>query len=129
MAKSSKKIQEENILSSDRKSTPSKKQLQRSFESQLSDIQSEMPIANRLLSRIIHNPVVERLSDFISKTLASPNSLLFGSISAFIGVGGTYLVAIYYGYDLSGLEALVAFIIGWLFGILYDLFRSPGSNL
>lgn len=128
MAKSSKKIQEEYTLTSGRRNIPSKKQLQRSFVGQLNDIQSQMPVMNRLFSRIIHSPVVEGLSDFIGKTLASPNALLFGSISALIGVGGTYLVAIYYGYELSGLEALIAFTIGWLVGILYDLLKPRISS-
>lgn len=128
MAKLLKNIQDKNTLTRGRKNIPSKKQLQTSFDKQLNDIQAQMPVMNRLLSKIIHNPAVEGLIDFISKTLARPNALLFGSISAFIGVGGTYLVAIYYGYELSGLETLVAFIIGWFIGILYDLLKPRGSN-
>lgn len=123
MAKLSKNVQDNNTLTRGRKNIPSKKQLQTSFDNQLNDLQSQMPVMNRLLSKIIHNPTVEGLSDFISKTLARPNALLFGSISAFIGVSGTYLVAIYYGYELSGLETLVAFIIGWFIGVLYDLLK------
>jgi hypothetical protein len=128
MAKLLKNIHDKNTLTRGRKNIPSKKQLQTSFDKQLNDIQAQMPVMDRLLSKIIHNPAVEGLSDFISKTLARPNALLFGSISAFIGVSGTYLVAIYYGYELSGLETLLAFIIGWFIGVLYDLLKPRSSN-
>lgn len=103
-----------------RRGAPSKKQLQETFNAEMKNIYAEMSTTNRIISRVIHNPLIEKTTDFIGTTLARPNAMLSGSIAAFASITIIYLVARHYGYRLSGFETIAAFIIGWAIGILYD---------
>lgn len=94
-----------------------------SFNRTMRQIQSEMPAGARAFSKIIHNPVVERTSDVVGATLARPHAILSGSLFACLAVLGLYLMARYYGFALAGSETIVAFLIGWVCGIIFDFLR------
>jgi hypothetical protein len=106
-----------------RRGTISKKEKTASFKRHMKQVQAEMPLAQRGFSKLIHNPVVEKTSEFVGATVARPNAILSGAVVAFILVLGVYLVAKNLGYVLSGFETIGAFIVGWILGILYDYFR------
>ncbi len=100
-----------------------KKQKNESFKKQINHVQSEMPIISRSFSKIIHNPIIEKSSEVIGSTVARPNALLAGSIFSFTLTLGVYWLAKNIGYTLSGFETILAFVIGWTLGIVYDYFR------
>lgn len=104
-----------------RSGAPSKKQLRASFNNQMKNVRAEMSPANRIFSKFIHAPFIEKTSTVIGSTIARPNAMLAGSIAAFLCIAVLYFIAHHYGYQLSGFETIGAFIIGWLSGILYDL--------
>lgn len=101
----------------------SKKQKNDSFNLTMKRVQSEMPTTQRLFSKIIHNKTVEKTSEVIGNTVARPNSILSGSISAFLVTLLTYYVAKTIGYRLSGSETMVAFIAGWILGLIFDYLK------
>ena len=101
----------------------SKHKKDESYAEIMNDTRSQMPPANRAFSKVIHNRAVEVTSEAVGSTLARPNAVLTGSVSAFIVVLAVYLVARHYGYPLSGSETLISFAAGWLLGILFDFFR------
>jgi hypothetical protein len=103
-----------------RRSAPSKKQLKKSFDTEIKRVQAEMSPGSRLVSKIMHLGPVDKASDAVSSTLARPNALLSGSVAAFISITILYFIARYYGYRLSGFETIAAFSVGWILGILYD---------
>jgi len=86
-------------------------------------VQSELPASSRMYSNIIHNKVIEKMSDIVGNTIARPNAILLGAVVAFVLTLLTYTVAKTIGYALSGFETIAAFIIGWLIGIIYDYLR------
>lgn len=98
-------------------------QKQATYKHTMKHVQSEMNPAARTFSKVIHTPVVEKASDALGSTVARPNALLAGSMSAFILVTIVYMVARYYGYPLSGFESIGAFIVGWIIGLIYDYAR------
>lgn len=100
------------------------KEKKTTYKRTMKQIQSEMSPPARAFSKIIHTPVIEKASDAIGGTVARPNALLAGSMSAFILVTFVYLVARHYGYPLSGFETIAAFIFGWVLGITYDYLRA-----
>ena len=100
----------------------SKKQLNSSFDNQMNYTRAQMRPASRVFSKFIHAKPIEKASDVIGGTVARPNALLSGSVSAFLVITLLYLAAKHYGFQLSGFETIGAFIIGWLVGILYDYF-------
>lgn len=99
-----------------------KKQLDNSFASQMTHTRAQMGLASRTFSKFIHAKPIEKVSDAVGSTIARPNALLSGSITAFLAVTILYLTAKHYGFQLSGFETIGAFIVGWILGILYDYF-------
>ena len=106
-----------------RRGSISKKQKDDSFKRQMKEIQAKQPPVNRVFSKVIHNKVVEKTSDFVGSTVARPNAILSGAVTAFLLTLVVYVTAKIIGYQLSGFETIAAFIIGWVIGIVYDYLK------
>jgi hypothetical protein len=107
-----------------RQKSISKKERDASYKKIMNDISQEMSPAERVFSKFIHSPAVEKTSDVLGKTVARPNSILIGSLSAFILVTAVYMIARSYGYRLSGFETIATFALGWLIGLIIDFLRA-----
>lgn len=94
-----------------------------SFNKTMKDTQSELSAPSRAFSKLIHTKAIEKTSEAVGNTIARPNVLLAGGLSAFILTTGIYIWARYAGYPLSGFETIAAFIIGYLLGIIFDFTR------
>lgn len=101
----------------------SKKQKDITYKKTLKTIQSDLPLASRSFSKLIHNKAVEKVSDVVGSTVARPNAILAGSAFAFVFTLIIFLIARYYGYPLSGTETIAGFVVGWATGILFDYLR------
>jgi hypothetical protein len=99
-----------------------------SFNQTMKQVQSELSPTERVFSRVIHNPIVEKVSDVAAKTVARPNAILAGGLSAFILVLLAYFLARNYGFRLSGFETIGAFVLGWIIGIIFDYVRVMVSG-
>ena len=108
-----------------RRDTPAQRRskAKASYKATMKETQAHMKPAARTFSKVIHAPAVEKTSEAIGSTLARPNAILAGSLTAFIATLVIYLTAKYYGYPLSGFETIAAFIVGWAVGILIDYLR------
>lgn len=106
-----------------RRGAISKKERNESYKKTMKRVQSELKPGERLFSKVIHNKAVDVTSDFIGNTIARPNAILSGSVVAFVFTLIMYVTAKNIGYALSGFETILAFIVGWLVGIIYDYFR------
>jgi sorbitol-specific phosphotransferase system component IIBC len=87
-------------------------------------IQRDMKPASRAFSKVIHNQTVEKASNVVGSTVARPDSILAGSLTALILTAIVYAIASHYGYVLSGFETIGAFVIGWLIGVIIDWVRK-----
>lgn len=96
---------------------------EKAYKDILRHTQNELPPVSRIFSKVIHNPLIDRTSAVMGATVARPNAILFGALFALIVSGGVYAIAKYYGYALSGFEAIGAFVIGWAVGLLIDFIR------
>ena len=101
----------------------SKKDKAASFKKHMETVQAEMPAPQRVFSKLIHLPIVEKTSEFVGSTIARPNAILSGAVVAFFLVLAVYILAKNLGYVLSGFETIGAFIVGWVLGIFYDYFK------
>ncbi|HEX6462333.1 MAG TPA: hypothetical protein VFZ58_03615 [Candidatus Saccharimonadales bacterium] len=104
-------------------SAPTKRQKEQEYEKTMSEVRSQLSKPSRAFSKLIHNPTVEKVSDTTASTIARPNAVLAGSITAFLAVLGLYIAAYYFGFRLSGFELIGTFALGWLVGILIDVLR------
>jgi hypothetical protein len=96
----------------------------KAYRQTMKTIQGELSAPQRIFSKIIHNKAVEAVSDVVGATVARPNAILSGAFCAFVAVLGVYSLAKYMGFALYGGETIAAFVIGWLFGLLFDLLRT-----
>lgn len=94
----------------------------------LRQTQNEMSGGSRAFSRVIHNPVIEKVSEVAGSTIARPNAMLMGAVFAFMLTLALYLIARFNGYPLSGTETIAAFIAGWIIGNLYDFFKTMATG-
>ena len=101
----------------------SKKERNASYKHHMKQLQTELSPTQRVFSKFIHNPVIEKTSEVVGGTVARPNAILAGAMVAFFLVLAVYLVSKFYGYTLSGFETIGAFIVGWILGMLYDFFK------
>lgn len=106
----------------------SRSQREQSFIKQMDGIKPHLSSNEKRLSNFIHKKSVEKASDTVSSTIARPNALLAGSITAFLLVTIVYLLAKHYGYALSGFETIAAFVLGWIIGMIYDYIRLLIGN-
>lgn len=93
------------------------------FKRRMSSIRGSMSPGSKAFSSVIHTPVIEKTSEVVGATIARPNAILAGAISAFLLSTAVYLIAKNIGYSLSGFETIGAFIGGWAIGMLYDYLR------
>ena len=98
------------------------------YNKTLKEVRSQMSAPSRAFSSIIHIPAVEKTSEIVGTTIARPNAILAGSLSALILVSAVYWVAKTYGYPLSGFETIGAFILGWIVGLMVDYFRVMATG-
>jgi cobalamin biosynthesis Mg chelatase CobN len=91
-----------------------------SYTQTMTHIQSQMSPFERGFSRLIHKPIVEKTSELVGSSIARPNSILFGSLAAFVLTSVVYFAARYYGYPLSGSETIFSFVVGWVIGMIFD---------
>jgi len=120
-----KKVEKEVAPVEKRRDTPAQRRAKAkvSYKKTMRETQAQMKPAERSFSKVIHNPAVEKTSEALGSTVARPNAILAGSLSAFLLGLGIYLTAQYYGYPLSGTEMIAAFILGWVVGLLFDYLR------
>jgi hypothetical protein len=95
-----------------------------SFDQTMNEVRRHLPRSTRNFSKFIHNPGVERASEALGKTIARPNAVLAGGITAFVVVLGLYFYAKFAGFALQGSETIIAFTLGWILGVLFDFFRA-----
>lgn len=87
----------------------------------LSSVRRRLSKPERRLSRIIHQPVVEKVSDVGAKTVARPSGILFGGIFSFVGSLVAYLLAKHLGGELRFSVFLLFFAGGFIVGLFVEL--------
>lgn len=103
--------------------TVSREEKQAEYQKTMHSVRKQMSSPSRGFSKAIHQPAVEKASHIAGSSIARPNAILWGSMTAFVVVLGVYLLARYNGFRLSGTETIAAFIIGWIIGMLVDFLR------
>lgn len=91
------------------------------FKRTLKKTQSKLPAEQRVFSKLIHQPTVEKISDLGSKTVARPSGILFGGIFSFIGSSFFLWASKYYGFEYNFLLFLIFFIGGFFLGLIVEL--------
>lgn len=94
---------------------------QETWNRTLSHVRKQLSAPNRLLSKAIHQPVVDGLSRAGAQTVARPSGLLMGGICAFLGSSFFLLMAKRYGFTYNYLVFLLFFAGGFAVGLIIEL--------
>lgn len=76
--------------------------------------------AARVFSKLIHQPVIERVSEISGKTIFRPSLTLGMSLGALLGGSTFYVMAERYGFSLSGSEFMVSALLGGVAGLVFE---------
>lgn len=85
-------------------------------------IRSQLKAPDRVLSRIVHQPVIDAISNATAKTVARPSGFLGGSTVAFIGSAVFLYMARKYGFTYNYAVVFMLFVAGFAVGIVLELF-------
>jgi hypothetical protein len=88
---------------------------------ELHRLQRRLPAPARALSKVIHQPGVQAVSEAVGKTVSRPSGLLGGGLVAFLGSGSYLYLAKHIGFQYNYFVSTVLFIIGFGVGLGLEL--------
>jgi len=91
-----------------------------SFNTTMHHVRNNLSTPERVFSRVIHNPTIEKSSEFIGKTVARPSAITGAAIATIIGLLSIYSIAKFAGFALSGSEMPILIAVGFLAGLLTE---------
>lgn len=91
------------------------------LQRELTHIRRHLSAPQRRLSKIIHQPVVRKVSEVSSKTVSRPSGLLGGGIMAFVGSSSYLYLAKNQGFRYNYAVFLALFFGGFLVGVALEL--------
>jgi len=97
-----------------------KKDKSHAFETTMHHTRSKMNTSEKMFSKIIHQPAVEKISDIAGATITRPSGIAGATIASFIGLASVYGIARFVGFSLSGSEMPLLLLIGFVIGILCE---------
>lgn len=92
-----------------------------SYKRTMRKVQAQLPLPARVMSRVIHQPAVDAISNAAAKTVARPSGILGGSIIAFLGSSAFLYMAKHYGFSYNYAVLFMLFVGGFALGLLLEL--------
>ncbi len=86
----------------------------------LKSIRRNLSPTEKQFSHIIHNQVVDQVSEVTAKTIARPSGLLVGGIAAFCSSVAVMVICRYFGYEYNYFIGIAAFIAGFALGLVLE---------
>ena len=87
----------------------------------IKQVQRQLPVQQRALSRVIHAPAIRALSETAAKSISRPSGLLGGGLVAFIGSSGYLYLAKHNGSRYNYFIFLLLFAAGFVVGLVLEL--------
>ncbi|HTE58545.1 MAG TPA: hypothetical protein VK694_07430 [Verrucomicrobiae bacterium] len=91
------------------------------YQKTLHKVQARLNPTQRSFSKVIHQPLVESVSEASAKTVARPSGILGGGLVALIGSGGLLYMAKHYGFKYNYFVFIALFLAGFLVGSAIEL--------
>jgi hypothetical protein len=87
-------------------------------------IRKNLPKRQQAFSKLIHQPMVESVSEIGSKTIARPSGILGGGIIALIISPIILFIAHKIGFEVPNSLIIILFVIGFIFGCFVEFLLS-----
>jgi hypothetical protein len=91
------------------------------LQRELTQIRRHLSAPERQLSKIIHQPVVRKVSEVSGKTVSRPSGMLGGGILAFLGSSSYLYLAKHQGFKYNYAVFLALFLGGFFVGVALEL--------
>ena len=99
------------------------------YKQTLGEVQSQLPKAERRFSKVIHQPAIEAISEFSSKTIARPKPIIGGALIALVGSLSVLLIARHVGFSVPNSIFIILFVGGYLLAVIVELFIGGAKKL
>ncbi len=104
-----------------------KKERQANYNRTIARVRKKENFIERPFSKVIHNPVVDKVSEATGKTVARPSSMLGGAFFAMIGTSALLWIAKHYGYEYSYFAVIGLFLLGMIVGVALEIILKSGK--
>lgn len=91
------------------------------LQRELQAIRRKLPAPERVLSRVIHQPIVRVISEAAGKTVSRPSGLLGGGLVALLGTTSYLYFAKHMGFKYNYFVFLALFAGGFVVGLVLEL--------
>lgn len=91
------------------------------YKKTLHHVQRQLPKRERAFSKVIHQPVIEKVSDVGAKTIARPSGVLTGGVCALLGSSFVFYMAKHYGFKYNFFIFLLLLGVGFVVGLVLEL--------
>lgn len=88
---------------------------------QLTQVQRKLPVSQRKLSAVIHQPVIRAVSETAAATISRPSGLLGGGLVALIGSISYLYFTEHVGLTYNYLIFVILFVSGFAIGLVLEL--------
>jgi translation elongation factor EF-G len=87
-----------------------------------------LPTYSRAMSKVIHQPIVDTLSEATAKTVGRPSGIIGGGLLALVGTSIYYYLAKHFGYSYNSfvflLLMVVGFVLGWSIEVTLKMLKA-----
>ena len=94
----------------------------------MSGIQKQLPATDRAFSKVVHNPVVNKISDISEKTIARPIGILGGGALALLGSLLSTYFSRKFGMSYNIFMFVIFFAVGYILATLLELLYRATSK-
>src|SRR5688572_4126154 len=91
------------------------------FNRTLVRVRKQLSAPQKVLSNIIHQPVIDTLSEVGAKTVARPSGVFGGGLFALLGTASLLYLTRKHGYEFNYLVFAMMFVVGFLIGSLIEI--------
>lgn len=92
-----------------------------SYARSLKRIRSKLSKAEKIGSKVVHQPAIDTVSGAVGKTVARPSGILGGGIAALVGSSILLYMAKNYGFQYNFFVFFVLLAAGFVVGLLAEL--------
>lgn len=99
------------------------------YKKTLNHVQRQLPRSQRTFSKVIHQDVIERVSEVSAKTVARPSGLLGAGLCGLVGSSIVVWMSHHYGFRYNFFVFIALVGLGFALGLVVEAILRSGKKL